>query len=245
MYSAREGDAQNVRCLLQGSINIPFISRFFKSDVDVNAANEDGITALMLAAAEGHTGIVRQLVASGANVNAATTNNEFAGDTALILAASRGHTDIVRLLMEKGANLNAAITAGEITGFTALMGATEEGHTDVAQLLIEKGADVNTAVKKTGVTPLMVAAKKGHTEIARLLIQKGADVEATDACGRSAATHAKINGHDAAREIIRNAGGKVWGWELLRSGSSCAIEKLLDDLPKLWAKLHYTASTGK
>ena len=59
----------------------------------------DGITPLFAVAQEGHTEIVTQLLAAGADVNQANTN----GATPLYKAAQEGHIEIVaQLLAAKG-----------------------------------------------------------------------------------------------------------------------------------------------
>ena len=66
---------------------------------NVDAVNDDGQTALMLAAEHGHTVIVNALAGThGANVNAVNAVNAVnrGGMTALMLAAEHGHTDTER-----------------------------------------------------------------------------------------------------------------------------------------------------
>ena len=63
--------------------------------LDVNAANERGYTALMMAALIGHSDTVTVLLAApGLDVNAANGR----GDTALALAEGHGHVEIASLL---------------------------------------------------------------------------------------------------------------------------------------------------
>ncbi|NBR95459.1 MAG: ankyrin repeat domain-containing protein [Proteobacteria bacterium] len=58
---------------------------------------EDGATALMLAAIEGHTEVVKLLLDKGADVNSRLET----GETALILAAQGGHKEVMELLIKK------------------------------------------------------------------------------------------------------------------------------------------------
>jgi ankyrin repeat protein len=63
--------------------------------IDVNAKDDDdGITALMRAAANGQAAIVERLLAAGADVNAKDND----GETALMFAERGGHTDVVRAI---------------------------------------------------------------------------------------------------------------------------------------------------
>jgi len=76
--------------------------------VDVNARNEHGMTALMRAARQGHTPVVRDLLEHGADPNGAR-NDKF---TALALAAFFGHTETVRILIEHGARTEIVTRSG-------------------------------------------------------------------------------------------------------------------------------------
>ena len=76
LEAAKKGDADAVKALIA-------------KGADLEAANEDGMTALMIAAQEGETEKVIALVEAGAKPNAA----EKYGRTALMLAARDGHMD--------------------------------------------------------------------------------------------------------------------------------------------------------
>jgi cytohesin len=69
----------------------------------MNCHTQGGRSALMRAAAGGHTDCVRALLEVGADTLAADN----AGDTALTLASHEGHSDCVRLLVEAGADKDA------------------------------------------------------------------------------------------------------------------------------------------
>jgi ankyrin repeat protein len=68
----------------------------------VTSVNEDGCTAYW-AAEQGHTAVLRQLLAAGAAVNAANAE----GYTALHWAAKQGHTAVARQLLHAGAAIDA------------------------------------------------------------------------------------------------------------------------------------------
>jgi ankyrin repeat protein len=101
----------------------------------VNAANELGVTPLMLAAVNGSAPMIEKLLKAGANPSAARSS----GETALILAARAGSVPAIKLLVAHGADVNAKTKAGD----TALMFAAAERHAAVTRSLVEAGADVN------------------------------------------------------------------------------------------------------
>lgn len=89
-------------------------------------------SALLAAARTGHSGTVKDMIASGADVNVRDEH----GNTALIEAARNGHDDVVEALLNAGADMKAKNRDGK----TALMLATQGGHEDTAQVLRERGA---------------------------------------------------------------------------------------------------------
>jgi ankyrin repeat protein len=70
-----------------------------KAGADVNAKDEGGVTALMLASSDGHKEMVKMLIKAGADVNAKDKN----GKTALMRASERGRKEIVKMLIKAGA----------------------------------------------------------------------------------------------------------------------------------------------
>jgi ankyrin repeat protein len=126
--AAKSGNLDEVQALL--SMPIP---------PNIDAVNNDGCTALMLAAFEGHTEVVGILIEHGANVDAvdvnAVGNNAC---TALMVAIMEGHTETAKMLIESGANVNAVGKWGLI----ALIIAASDGHTEIVDLLLRKGAHI-------------------------------------------------------------------------------------------------------
>ena len=74
----------------------------------MGAQDNDGWTALMLAAQNGHEQVARVLLEAGAVVGA--QNND--GSTALMHAARNGHEQVARVLLEAGADRNPNSTCG-------------------------------------------------------------------------------------------------------------------------------------
>ncbi len=125
---------------------------------NVDAADENGNTALMLAGYNGHTEIVRLLLDHDADIN--HFNPE--GRNVLMYTASGPYPETVELLLDRGAELNRA-DKGE--HFTALMWAAAEGNMEVVKVLLKHGADASLK-DVDGDTAASFARKNGHDEVA-------------------------------------------------------------------------------
>ena len=98
--------------------------------IQIDALNQAGESALMMAALKGEVAGVHTLLARGAKVNQP-------GWSALHYAASGTEAATVRLLLEKGADVNATSPNGS----TPLMMAAQYGGEDSVKLLLAAGAD--------------------------------------------------------------------------------------------------------
>ena|SRR2546430_1767550 len=81
---------------------------------DINAQDQWGRSALMIAADAGYLDTVKLLLDWEANVHL----KDMRGYTALMRAAWKGHLDIVNALIERGADVNGV---DEKHGYTALL----------------------------------------------------------------------------------------------------------------------------
>ena len=122
---------------------------------DVNAKNQNGCTALILASLNGNYEIVIELVNRGAEVNLQDTF----GWTALMTASRKGHYEIVRVLLNYDADPN--IQAND--GLTALMLASNYKRNQIVMELINHNADVN------------LQNRQGNTALHSLLLEKVTD----------------------------------------------------------------------
>ena len=126
---------------------------------------------LVEAAARGDTGVVRNLLRRGADVNQARGD----GMTALHQAAERGDATLAGLLIYAGAEVEAGTRIG---GYTPLHVAARGGHAAVVDVLLAAGADAAAVTVNSGVQPLHLAAAAGSTRAVASLIDAGADVDA-------------------------------------------------------------------
>lgn len=109
------------------------VQRMVEQGACVEAVAEDGTSALMTAAAEGHLEVLRVLLMHSAQVNA--TND--VGDTPLHFAATSLKPEVCALLLESGASVNAR----NKRGVTPLMVAAGAGADSLVQQLLTAGAD--------------------------------------------------------------------------------------------------------
>ena len=128
----------------------------------VRGFSGDGYPALGLAVFFGHDDIARLLIASGADVNAASRNSQRV--TPLHAAAARHNARMAGELLACGASPDAA----QAGGFTALHSAAFHGDGEIADLLLGYGADprLKTADGKTATD---LATERGHTALAARL----------------------------------------------------------------------------
>ncbi|MCF7806097.1 MAG: ankyrin repeat domain-containing protein [Simkaniaceae bacterium] len=174
-------------------------------DLKKTTESEENKRDFLIAAEEGKTSVIKQMIDSGAvDVNDADKD----GNTALIKAAANGHQEIVGMFLDKGADIEHPNAKGDTAlmcaakegqlpvvdmllsadaqsdhpnarGWTPLMGAIIGGHLNVIERLIDKGADVNRLTKDEYSTPLTIACDSRHSNrltLLRMLLDKGADV---------------------------------------------------------------------
>ncbi|HWA29429.1 MAG TPA: ankyrin repeat domain-containing protein [Lacunisphaera sp.] len=145
--------------------------------IDVNAAQPDGMTALLWAAYHDNLDQCRALLQAGAMARAA---NRY-GITPLALACQNGNAELVAALLAAGVDPNLAGPGGE----TPLHTAARTGQPGPVRALLAAGAKPNVALPN-GQTPLMWAASEGHTKVVELLLAGGADLNTKLASGFNA-----------------------------------------------------------
>ncbi|KAH8587440.1 hypothetical protein B0O99DRAFT_747604 [Bisporella sp. PMI_857] len=173
-------------------------------DVDINAKDGEGGTALQQAVRNGKSDILEILLDHGADINAVNAK----GETALIVGTKcypcEKYQHGFRILVERGADTEMV----DEDGNTALMVASKNYDQPLGtiQLLVEKGADIST-VNFKGLTALMMAADCGNDLIVNFLLQ-----------------------HRTSQHIEEN--GEVWGaMELaIKNSHVRAVRVLLESL---------------
>ncbi|WP_093801334.1 ankyrin repeat domain-containing protein [Streptomyces sp. Wb2n-11] len=147
------------------------VVRLLRSGVPAGATDEEGVTALYTASVQDRPGMVRLLLAAGADPDRASgpEDGPEGGDLPLCGAAAGGRTEVVEALLSAGATPDLR----EALGFTALAWAAGQGHAETAEALLEHGADPDLPAPGTE-PPLVLAARRGSTETVRTLLRHGA-----------------------------------------------------------------------
>jgi ankyrin repeat protein len=161
-----------------------------------------GMTALLLAARNGHQDAVRALVESGVNVNQVSAGDQ---SSPLVIAICNGHYDVAAYLLDHNADPNlatidglAALYATEDTEYAQVGWAPnpitaqeKTGYLDLLKILLAYHANPNAQltkalwfrptshneewVDKKGATPFWRAAMATDVDAMRVLIKGGAD----------------------------------------------------------------------
>ncbi|TFK17209.1 ankyrin [Coprinopsis marcescibilis] len=174
--------------------------------IDADHVNAGRRTALMQAAIQNHTEVMKSLLRVQAiNVNdREPENSDGDGDSALTLAAFSGCIDAVRLLLGvDGIEINASHWGDG----TALAQASNEGHKDIVEILLQKpDIDINASQCREG-TALMRAAYWGHEDIVKLLLQREEiQVNTARPDGETALSLALEQQHKSIAELLRSHG---------------------------------------
>ncbi|KAG2417117.1 hypothetical protein HFD88_008335 [Aspergillus terreus] len=228
---------------------------------DVKPAAENVWSPEKCAARNGHEGIVKLLIARGADINHRTS----ASESMIEIAAEYGQTAIVSLLLDQGADF---VFAAE-----ALNKAVVRGHMDIVRLLVDKGVGIvhsspyrRSPLQK--VVELILASSNDKQAIiaalhatARLLISRGADrivrpidvnkgivphINMAGKSGRTLLSWAAEHGQNAVVEVLLRHGADIiikdnngrTALDMARDGGHHAVVDVLERKRRMDADEH-------
>lgn len=168
------------------------IERAVHSGVFVDVTDNQGITALMLAARSGAEHATEALIKAKASVDM----RDISEDSALDMAINGGHEALALRLVEAGADIHSVNSNGRTPLYLAASG----GNCSVLEKLIVLGGGV-TKCDKQGWTPLIAAAASGRPDCVRGLLAAGADPSIALADGRRAID---LAANEAVRNVLVN-----------------------------------------
>jgi len=200
------------------------VSILVSNGADVNATDNNGLTAMHYAVKNGFENIVKILPSYNANVNAPDKN----GVTPLHYAVAGMHREIIVMLFKHGASANVKDNAGRTSLHYAAEAArspveNKESFRDIAELLLGRGAAID-AQDNVGWTPLHYAVSRRNQSVIKLFIARGADLSIVNNRGDTAYSwnserasfqarhsvgtpHALVNKHFEIAKLLRADGG--------------------------------------
>lgn len=132
-----------------------------------------GLSALSLAADEGHLEIVQLLLEEGADVDSLSVSNA----TPLLLAVDSGHKNITAQLLERGANPNIRSNIGGSPLLSAVQhdDCNKGIHIDLCELLLRYEANPDATNEDESQSVLWIATYLNDSAVVQLLLDYGAD----------------------------------------------------------------------
>lgn len=207
--------------------DITLLRRAVTEGADLDARDPDGKTALILAAENGRSAVITNLLGGVTNWNALAVPadselRDRSGNTALLAAAGKNRAHAVGWLLMMGADGEARTPEGE----TALMLAARRGSLATVRVL-SNGGNVSTNVRQRGIlqsyapekedvfhpvdldardrngrTALMKASERGQYAVAEFLLASGANKTARDKDGMTAVDWARYVGQEEVEALL-------------------------------------------
>lgn len=162
--------------------------------LNIDAVNQTGNSALILAARKGREDVVDLLLSKGADVS---IQDREGGGTALSWAVDEGNHSMVETMFKHDVNIQGVDERGR--GLLHI--SAGKGNTDMINLLVQKGVAINLPDRKLR-TPLHEASRFNRLDSIRLLLNLGANPSLEDQARRTPLVVAWENGHIQAMKLL-------------------------------------------
>ncbi|XP_031096572.1 potassium channel AKT1-like isoform X1 [Ipomoea triloba] len=169
------------------------LHHLLKRGLDPNESDNNGRTALHIAAAKGYENCVLLLLDFGADPN----SRDSEGSVPLWEAIMGKHESVARLLADNGAKLSS----GDVGQFACT--AAEQNNLELLREILRRGGDV-TLPRSNGSTALHVAVCEGNVEIVKYLLGQGADIYKADSYGWTPRDLAEQQGHEEITALFES-----------------------------------------
>ncbi|KAL8122246.1 ankyrin repeat-containing protein At5g02620-like [Apium graveolens] len=162
--------------------------------------NQEGETALYVAAENGHALVVSEFLKHLDLQTASIAANN--GYDPFHVAAKQGQLGVLEVLLQSFPNL---VMTTDASNSTALHTAAAQGHIDVVNRLLDADSNLAKIARNNGKTILHTAARMGHLEVAKSLLSKDPSIGfRTDLKGQTA-LHMAVKGKNVeiVQELIK------------------------------------------
>ncbi|CAB0029932.1 unnamed protein product [Trichogramma brassicae] len=208
LVSDNKSTALHVLCQRDKADDDDLIKLFFKNckDVEVDAKNDGGQTALHHAMYRGHKKLTATLLKNGADPNVVDTNDYT--PLHVICQSDDDSEDLLKLFLKTGKDVKVDVK--DKMGWTPLHHATWRGHKKItATLLKQKSIDPN-AVENNGWTPLHLMCKRNvdDDDLMKTFfetckkVKNTVMIDSADSSGNTPLHWAVANGHIALARVL-------------------------------------------
>ncbi|KZV53895.1 hypothetical protein F511_23660 [Dorcoceras hygrometricum] len=168
------------------------LQHLLRRGMDPNELDNNGLSALHIAASKGSLECVALLLDYGADPN----RRDSEGNVPLWDAILGKHESIIRLLVDNGATL----TSGDAAQFAC--SAVEQNNIELLKEIIRFGGDI-TLLNSLGTTALHTAISEENVEIVKFLMEKGVDIDKPDVHGWTPRALADYQGHEEIKALFQ------------------------------------------
>jgi ankyrin repeat protein len=195
-------------------------------------------TALMWAAAEGHTPVVQALIEAGADFRGRLSS----GFTPLLFAIREGHLEVVRVLLEAGADVNETVPVGTRRGYggrvppggaSPLLMAVTNAHFELASELLDAGANPNADLPGYTVLHAIAAVRNPGVGDNDPAPEGSGNVSSLDLVKKLAARGANLNARMTKKANLNNTRANELGATPFLLAALTADVELMKTLAKL------------
>ena len=223
-FSTAASGQETLSDLIRAGNREAVLAAITSPDIDVNAPDPDGSTALLWATYKIDHELVRVLLKAGARANVTT----HFGASPLGEAVKVGDVGLVSALLDAGADPNSPNQDNQ----TALMWAAAGNHPEAVEVLVAHGADVKVRAKYEdwarqmtsepraqfrhtgGLTALLYAARSGCYGCAVAIVKAGADVNQPNPDGITPLINALDNRSYDIAMFLLDKGANPGAWDM-------------------------------
>lgn len=209
---------ERVNLLLTAAMqgDVPKLNSLVTTNVTVNAVDPNKRTALHVAASEGHTDMVKNLLEMRADV---TLKDTF-GNTPFNDAVREKRDQVVKILRESNESILLSLP-----GCAAAVQMCEEayaGNMEQIRRLVENGVSVNDP-DYDGRTALHLAVCEGREDVVLYLLDRKADVNCQDRFGGTPMEDAIRHDRESVQKILLDHGATLQGGVGSCAGKICQM----------------------